>query len=71
MDLGRPKNQSSWNQTKLAPLRQDHRVDSGHIYFFPKMDMICKSYHDLKIRSNRQKKSKSKSKSNLKGQIQR
>jgi hypothetical protein len=34
MDLGRPKNQSSQNQTKLAPLCRDRRVDSGHIFFF-------------------------------------
>jgi hypothetical protein len=34
MDPGRPKNQSSQNQTKPTPLRPSRRVDSGHIIFF-------------------------------------
>jgi hypothetical protein len=34
MDLGRPKNQSSWNWIKPTPLHRAHRVDSDHIFFF-------------------------------------
>jgi hypothetical protein len=34
MDPGRPKNQSSRNQTKPIPLRLSRRVDSDHIIFF-------------------------------------
>jgi len=55
MDLGRPKNQISWNQTKPTPLHWSRRLDSGHIFFFLKMDTVCISYRDLKIMSNMQK----------------
>jgi hypothetical protein len=54
MDLGRPKNQISWNQTKPTPLHWSRRFDSGH-FFFLKMDTVCISYRDLKIMSNMQK----------------
>ena len=33
MDPGRPKNQSSHNQTKMTPLCMDLHADSDHIMF--------------------------------------
>jgi hypothetical protein len=34
MDLGRPKNKSSWNKKKLVSLCPAHCVDSDHIIVF-------------------------------------
>jgi hypothetical protein len=42
MDPGRPKNQSSQNQTKPTPLRRARRVDSDHIIFFQKWTPYAK-----------------------------
>jgi hypothetical protein len=58
MDLGRPKNKSSQNQKKPMPLRRSHRTNSDDIFFFQKMDTICKSYRVLIIFPNRKKSQK-------------
>jgi hypothetical protein len=62
MDPGRPKNQSSQNQTKPMPLRRARRADSDHIFFFSenghRMQKLSRSEDQVK---HAKKKSKSKS----------
>jgi hypothetical protein len=57
MDPGRQKFQNSQNRMKPMPSRRAHRADSDNMFFFffLKMDIVCESYDDLNLFSNRQK----------------
>jgi hypothetical protein len=62
MDPGRPKNQSSQNQMKPAPLCRARRADSDHIFFFENGHRMQKlSRSEVQVKHGKKSQSQSQS----------